>query len=75
MPKALENSNINFELKILDRSGNLIYQTNDSNKPWNGRVNNSGELFNNGTPFIWIVTITTPEGKIKRFNGTINIVN
>lgn len=75
MPKALESGNINFELKILDRSGNLVYQTNDSNKPWNGRVNNSGEVFNNGTPFIWIVTITTPEGKIKRFNGTINIVN
>jgi gliding motility-associated-like protein len=75
MPKALENGNINFELKILDRSGNMVYQTNDSNKPWNGRVNNSGELFNNGTPFIWMVIITTPEGKIKRFNGTINIVN
>lgn len=75
MPKALENGNINFELKILDRSGNLVYQTNDSNKPWNGRVNNTGELFNTGTPFIWIVNIKTPEGKIKRFNGTINIVN
>jgi gliding motility-associated-like protein len=75
MPKALENSNVNFELKILDRTGNIVYQTNDSNKPWNGRMNNSGEMFNNGTPFIWMVTITTPEGKIKRFNGTINIVN
>lgn len=75
MPKALENGNINFELKIIDRSGNMVYQTNDSNKPWNGRVNNTGELFNNGTPFIWMVTITTLEGKIKRFNGTINIVN
>ncbi len=75
MPKALENSDINFELKILDRSGNLVYQTNDSNKPWNGRINNTGEMFNNGTPFIWIVTIIAPEGKTKRFNGTINIVN
>ena len=75
MPKVLENGNLNFELKILDRSGNIVYTTNDSNKPWNGRMHNTGELFNNGTPFIWIVTITTPEGKIKRFSGTVNIVN
>ena len=74
MPKVLENGNLNFELKILDRSGNIVYTTNDSNKPWDGR-NNTGELFNNGTPFIWMVTITTPEGKIKRFSGTVNIVN
>lgn len=75
MPKALENGGINFELKILDRAGNTVYTTNDSNKPWNGRMHNTGELFYNGTPFIWMVTITSPEGKIKRFNGTINIVN
>lgn len=75
MPKALENGDINFELKILDRSGNIVYATNDNNKPWNGRIRNTGELFNNGTPFIWMVTILTPEGKVKRFNGTINIVN
>lgn len=75
MPKLLENANINFELKILDRAGNIIYVTNDSNKPWNGRFNNSGELMNNGTPYIWIVTIFDAEGKVKRFNGTINIVN
>jgi len=75
MPKALENGNFNFELKILDRNGNIVYQTNDRNKPWNGRVNNTGELFNNGTPFIWIVTINTDDGNVKRFTGTINIVN
>lgn len=76
IPKKLENTNLNFELKILDRTGKLIYQTNDSNKPWNGRYNNTGELLNNnGTPFIWMVTITSDDGKIKRFNGTINIVN
>jgi gliding motility-associated-like protein len=75
MPKALENGNFNFELKILDRNGNVVYQTNDSNKPWNGRVNNTGELFNNGTPFIWIVTINSEDGNVKRFTGTINIVN
>jgi gliding motility-associated-like protein len=75
MPKALENGNFNFELKILDRNGNIVYQTNDSNKPWNGRVNNTGELFNNGTPFIWIVNINSEDGNVKRFTGTINIVN
>jgi gliding motility-associated-like protein len=75
MPKVLENGNFNFELRILDRNGNIVYQTNDRNKPWNGRVNNTGELFNNGTPFIWIVTINTDDGNVKRFTGTINIVN
>ncbi|MFN4234246.1 MAG: PKD domain-containing protein [Bacteroidia bacterium] len=75
MPKLLETNNINFELKILDRAGNIIYVTNDSNKPWNGRFNNTGELMNNGTPYFWMVTIFGTEGKIKRFNGTINIVN
>ncbi|MGB3946552.1 MAG: PKD domain-containing protein [Bacteroidia bacterium] len=33
-----------FEMFIFDRWGNLIYKTDDLNKPWDGRVNNGAEI-------------------------------
>ncbi len=32
----------NFELKIFDRWGNVVFRTNDINEGWNGKVNNTG---------------------------------
>ena len=42
-PKILSTISVPFQLRILDKTGKLLHETNDPNNPWNGRVNNSGD--------------------------------
>ena len=55
-PSILSSINVVFELAIYDLNNRLVYKTTDSNRPWNGRINNSGEMVSVGkyrVQFLW----------------------
>lgn len=50
-----------FEMKIWNRWGERIFQTNDPFEEWNGRKNNTGAMSKNGV-YVCLVTITGARG-------------
>jgi gliding motility-associated-like protein len=51
-----------FKMLIYSRWGELIFQSNDPNRGWNGRLNNEGEILPQGTYFAY-VSFTDYNGK------------
>lgn len=73
IPVAFTQRDDQFDMKIFDRGGRLIYRTQNTNEPWNGRVNNSGQMMPAGN-YIWKVTISTQKGEMREFAGNIRIL-
>lgn len=74
IPKALLGWDVNFKMMITDKSGKLIYETTDKYKPWNGKLNNSGEQLPNDI-YLWKVVTYDANGKAYHHNGTIRLMN
>ena len=73
IPISLLEWDIQFEMTIIDKYGNLIYQTSDKNEPWNGKLNNSGQVLTPGI-YLWQVITYDSEGTPHRHNGQINLI-
>jgi len=72
MPEVFQLREEAFRMVIYSGTGNVLYQTNSVHKPWNGRLNNSGEMQNPGL-YIWKATLTNEEGKEIPYTGWIRI--
>lgn len=73
MPKALIEWDVQFEMKITDLNGNVIYKTSDKNSPWNGRLNNTGKMLQKGS-YIWQVIVYAHDGNPHIIeHGTVNL--
>jgi gliding motility-associated-like protein len=69
IPKALTVLNLPFTMTIYDRQGNMLYQTNDFSKPWDG-------TYANGMPaqsgiYVWIVQLTNEKGETEIYKDHI----
>lgn len=73
IPKALLEWDIQFELSITNKLGNLVYKTTDKNHPWNGRLNNTGDVLDQGMYF-WQVITYDNDGKPHQHEGTITLL-
>lgn len=73
LPKALLDWEVQFEMTIINKTGKLIYKTSDKNEPWNGKMNNSGQVLNEGI-YLWQVITYDCEGIPNRHHGKINLV-
>ncbi len=73
IPKALLGWNVQFEMTIINKSGDLVYKTSDKNEPWNGKMNNSGQILNEGV-YLWQVVTYDAEGSPLRHHGKINLI-
>lgn len=61
-----------FEMRIYDRWGKLLYLTSDINQPWDGRVQGSEETVPTGV-YVWRVTARDIEGKKNTFIGRVTV--
>lgn len=61
IPAAVKGYNVDFTLIIKDLNGNVVYQTTDAQKPWNGRRNNVGELMPEGY-YTWQLNFIDKKG-------------
>lgn len=62
-----------FSMLIYNRWGNLVYQTNNPNDPWNGKMNNTGEIVESGT-YVYYIRYTEHTGLDQYVHGQINVV-
>ncbi len=73
IPVALLEWNIPFEMIISNKAGTTVYKTTDKNEPWNGKLNNSGQLLEQGIYF-WQIIITDAYGVKHSYRGNIKII-
>jgi gliding motility-associated-like protein len=73
IPKALLGWNTKFEMVILDKSGKTLFKTSEKNEPWNGKVNNSGQILPDGI-YLWKVITYDAENNAHRHHGKITLV-
>ncbi|MGB3947424.1 MAG: PKD domain-containing protein, partial [Bacteroidia bacterium] len=62
-----------FNMFIFDRWGNLIYQTDDLNKPWDGKVKNGAEPAQTDV-YIYSINLTNFKGDKYKYKGTVTLV-
>jgi len=61
-----------FRMQVYDRWGQLVFQTNDIRKGWDGRVN--GWAQSNGT-FVWIIRFRTiTDSREQLMKGTVMLI-
>lgn len=74
LPEALRTLGVRFHMSIHDPStGQLIYETTDAQRPWNGRVGNRGELCTAGD-YVWMVEMKDGEKLGGTYNGSVSLL-
>ncbi len=71
--KISENSNVRFEFMIFDLKGQLVFKTSDVSNPWNGQVNNTGEMLPEGI-YSWTLAAIDRKGVTQQHGDKINLI-
>jgi gliding motility-associated-like protein len=62
-----------FEMSIYDRWGNLIFFSNDINKPWDGRANHGTEMAQRDV-YVYVVKATDFKNLKHNYKGTVTLM-
>jgi gliding motility-associated-like protein len=72
IPRALQTRDVGFKMTIFDRSGTIMYETTQSDQPWDGTTfNGSKAQIGN---YMWVVTLINEDGHPERYSGAISIL-
>lgn len=71
--KGVTEGMTNFNMTIWNRWGELIYETNDPNDPWNGRKRNTGRESPNGV-YVYLVSYTGPRNNDFELKGYATLI-
>ncbi len=75
LPPALEKDlSDNFlRMTILDRTGEVIFETTSPDEPWNGMIGNSGQEAKTGSIYRWVVILRNTQGEEETYQGNIKV--
>ncbi|MBN4051406.1 PKD domain-containing protein [bacterium AH-315-M05] len=73
IPQGIGIDEENFEMIIYDRWGNLIYETTNINKPWDGRANNGSKIAQQDV-YIWVIFTRDMQGGRHKYLGHVTLV-
>ena len=62
-----------YNMKILNRWGGIVFESSDPSYGWNGREQNAGRMSQNGI-YVYIVTFTGPRGKPHEYKGYATLI-
>ena len=63
----------NYSLVVMDRWGNLVFESNDPLNGWNGRVANTGKKLDTGV-YVYGMRFVNPEGEIVIREGGVTLL-
>jgi len=72
-PKGLGIEDDNFELIIIDRWGQKIYETTELSKPWDGTFMETGKLVQMGV-YVWTMNVKDYNGNVHSYKGQVTVV-
>ena len=61
-----------FEMRIYDRWGNLLFVTSDINKPWDGTVMGGDQTVPTGV-YVWIIRYKDMDNKLQKMIGHVTV--
>jgi hypothetical protein len=74
IPEALRTLGVRFHMGIYDSvTGQLLFETTDASRPWNGRVGNKGSLCPAGE-YVWMVEMKDGEKLGGTYTGKVNLL-
>lgn len=73
IPGALRTGEVMFTMTIKDQSGQTVYSTTSADEPWNGKLNNNGELLPEGM-YAWTVVYKDKNGQPFTKRGTVRLL-
>ncbi|MFH1320783.1 MAG: PKD domain-containing protein [Bacteroidota bacterium] len=73
LPKGLGLEEVEFEMYIYDRWGDLIYETDDINKPWDGTANDGKEVAQNDV-YVWVIKTRDFKNKRHQYVGHVTLI-
>ncbi len=62
-----------YDMKIINRWGGVVFESSDPEYGWNGRENNTGKMAQNGV-YVYIVRFTGPRGKPHEIKGYATLI-
>gem|GEM_PF-3188627 len=62
-----------FLLRIFDRNGHVVFETNDPNEPWNGSVK-GGDYYAKDDVYNWQLIIKGVNGPLERIVGMVTVL-
>ena len=74
IPREITISDVDFAFVVLDKSGNLVFESKDKYVGWNGRLNNNGNVLPSG-PYTWKLSFVDDRGRTHKQDGKINLIN
>lgn len=76
MPEGLKLREVKFRLVIYSlQDGHVVYETQDSSKPWNGVDQSTGRQVGHATSYHWEVTIENPmAGENPSYKGALTVL-
>ncbi|MCB9222862.1 MAG: PKD domain-containing protein [Crocinitomicaceae bacterium] len=74
IPEALKIMNNEFTMTIMDKSGNLVYTTQNANEPWDGRYTKDNTPAPAGAAYIWRVVLVNNNGEQEMYEGQVIII-
>ncbi len=63
----------NYKIKIYDRWGEVIFESNDLYRSWDGRAKDKTKYVKNGS-YVWLVTIKDVNGIEIQKSGTVTVI-
>ncbi len=72
IPKALKVLEAPFTMTIHDRSGRVVHKTKNASRPWNGRLQNSGQKLKEGV-YLWVVVLENEKGEEETYTDAITL--
>ena len=72
-PVGLNLEKFTFTMYIFDRWGEMIYETSDVNKMWNGKPTGSDKIAQIGV-YTWLVILIDQLGQEKRYIGRVTLL-
>ncbi|MEI7595160.1 MAG: choice-of-anchor L domain-containing protein [Bacteroidota bacterium] len=72
-PKGIGIDSSSFEMFIYDRWGEMIYSTNDIQKPWNGRFLGTQKACKQDV-YYWLIYVKEAEGVKHSYQGTVTLI-
>ncbi|MBN4062156.1 gliding motility-associated C-terminal domain-containing protein, partial [Bacteroidales bacterium AH-315-I05] len=73
MPKGVGINPNNFAMYIFDRWGDIIYETHNPDKPWDGKVQSKSKLVKQDV-YVWIVVTVDENDDDVQFIGHVTVV-
>lgn len=76
MPEGLKLRDVKFRMVIYSlQDGHVVYETQDSSKPWNGVDQSTGRQVGHATSYHWEVTIENPmPGESPSYKGGLTVL-